>query len=247
MPVRLVHLLPRQKKRLFVFIGDSTGHPLGREMPKLRDHDVERNQIHIEEAALRVFTRQGFHGTTVRDIAQEAGVSLGNIYNYYKTKQDVYISLVRRYGERMREVQRRTLTPYLGRFDDEGLQNLAAAVRDIVYKHPDYWRLMYIDVTEFSNKHFANSFRQLSTNLERLAGGYSKENHGIRGGVNHSAAYAAVYLHFFTYFLVEKLFGGKQHLGLPEDQAIAQLITIFQSGVNVERKHPNGAPKRRRK
>ncbi len=51
-------------------------------MPKLQDRDVERNQVKIEEAALRVFTRQGFHGTSVREIADAAGVSLGNIYNY---------------------------------------------------------------------------------------------------------------------------------------------------------------------
>lgn len=216
-------------------------------MPKLHDRDVARNQVKIEESALRVFTRQGFHGTTVRDIAKEAGVSLGNLYNYYKTKEEIYVSLVRRYGQQMGEIQKETLKPLLGRFDDEGLKQLAGAVRDIVYKHPDYWRLMYIDVTEFGNRHFAHSFRQLSKNLEELAGGYSKDVDGIRPGVNRPAAYAAVYLHFFTYFLVEKLFGGKQHLGLPEDQAITQLIAIFQTGVNAPGKHPNGASTRRRK
>ena len=216
-------------------------------MPKLHDRDVERNQIRIEESALRVFTRQGFHGTTVRDIAKEAGVSLGNLYNYYKTKEEIYVSLVRRYGQRMIDIQQQTLKPLLGRFDDEGLQQLAAAVRDIVYKHPDYWRLMYIDVTEFGNRHFAHSFRQLSRNLEELAGGYANADDGLRPGVNRPAAYAAVYLHFFTYFLVEKLFGGKQHLGLPEEQAIAQLIGIFQSGVHQPKTNPNGASTRRRR
>ena len=216
-------------------------------MPKLQDQDVERNQIKIEEAALRVFTRQGYHGTTVRDIATEANVSLGNIYNYYKTKEEVYVSLVRRYGRQMAEIQQKTLKPLLGRFDEDGLKELASAVRDIVYKHPDYWRLMYIDVTEFGNKHFAHSFRQLSKNLEQLAGGYTKDGHEIRDGVNRPAAYAAVYLQFFTYFLVEKLFGGKQHLGLPEDQAITQMIDMFRSGVMTNETNPNGASNRRRR
>ncbi len=216
-------------------------------MPKLQDHDVERNQIKIEEAALRVFTRQGFHGTTVRDIAKEANVSLGNIYNYYKTKEELYVSLVRRYGRQMAEIQQKTLKPLLGRFDEDGLKQLAGAVRDIVYKHPDYWRLMYIDVTEFGNKHFAHSFRQLSKNLEQLAGGYKNDGHGVVDGVDRPAAYATVYLQFFTYFLVEKLFGGKQHLGLPEDQAITQLIRMFRRGVMAEEIHPNGASNRRRK
>ncbi len=215
-------------------------------MPKLQDRDVERNQIKIEEAALRVFTRQGFHGTTVRDIAQEAGVSLGNIYNYYKTKQDLYASLVRRYARQMTEIQQKTLKPLLGRCDQDGLQQLASAVRDIVYKHPDYWRLMYIDVTEFGNKHFAHSFRQLSRNLEQMAGGYT-ESARVREGVKLPTAFAAIYLQFFTYFLVEKLFGGKQHLGVPEDQAITQLIGIFQNGVYAAKGVPHGPSSRRRR
>lgn len=215
-------------------------------MPKLHDRDVERNQIKIEDAALHVFTRQGYHGTTVRDIAREADVSLGNIYNYYKTKEEIYVSLVRRYGMRMADLQQRTLKPLLGRLDEEGLKQLASAVREIVYKHPDYWRLMYIDVTEFGNRHFAHSFRQLSKILEELAGGYAKSNHGVRPDLNAPTAFAAIYLQFFTYFLMEKLFGGKQHLGLPEDQAIAHLIGIFQSGVVDAEKHPSGASRKRR-
>lgn len=215
-------------------------------MPKLQDRDVERNQIKIEEAALRVFTRQGFHGTTVRDIAQEAGVSLGNIYNYYKTKQDLYASLVRRYARQMTEIQQKTLKPLLGRCDQDGLRQLASAVRDIVYKHPDYWRLMYIDVTEFGNKHFAHSFRQLSRNLEQMAGGYTESAH-VRKSVKLPTAFAAIYLQFFTYFLVEKLFGGKQHLGVPEDQAITQLIGIFQNGVYAANGVPHGPSSRRRR
>ena len=51
-------------------------------MPKLKGEAMERNQIRIEDAALRIFTRQGYHGTSVREIADEAGISLGNIYNY---------------------------------------------------------------------------------------------------------------------------------------------------------------------
>lgn len=216
-------------------------------MPKLHDHAVERNQIHIEDAALKVFTRRGFHGTTVRDIAKEADVSLGNIYNYYKTKEDLYVRLARRYAAEMSKIQQKTLKPLLGRFDEDGLRQLASAVRDIVYQHPDYWRLMYIDVTEFGNKHFAHSFRRLSKNLEQLAGGYPNEASGIRPGVNRPLAYAAVYLQFFTYFLMEKLFGGKQHLGLPEEQTIEQLIGIIKFGVDAPQSQTNGGSTQRRR
>jgi AcrR family transcriptional regulator len=206
------------------------------QMPKLQDQDVDRNRLKIEQAALRLFIRQGFHGTSVRDIAGAARVSVGNIYNYYRTKEELYLRLVRRYEARMTELQRSTLTPYLGRLDPASLQRLAAAVRDIVYRHPDYWRLMYIDVTEFGNRHFAHTFRDLAGNLEKLAGGYPcLRRKGHRNGVNPWLAFTAIYLQFFTYFLVEKLFGGKQHLGMPDHRAMDQLIRIFTQGVGSER------------
>jgi AcrR family transcriptional regulator len=196
-------------------------------MPKLQDRVVRKNSTAIEEAALRLFIRQGYFGTSIRDIAREAGISIGNIYNYYPNKEALYVSLVRRYSARMAKMQA-DLKPLLGKFDSESLRALAQKTREIVYSHPDYWRLMYIDVTEFGNRHFAHSFRRLSGTLEKLAGGYSSS--GLQPGVDPSLAYGAIYLQFFTYFLVEKLFGGKQHLGQPETVAIEQLIEIFRNG-----------------
>jgi|SRR5579871_2430661 len=204
-------------------------------MPKLRDDTVQRNQAAIEKVALRLFIRQGYHGTSVRDVAREAGVSIGNIYNYYPTKEALYKSVVKRYTARMSKVQAE-LKPFLGRFDREGLAALAQAVREIVYQNPDYWRLMYVDVAEFGNRHFAHIFRGLSGNLEKLAGGYRAT---VRPGIDPGLAYAAIYLQLFTYFLVERLFGGKQHLGPPEALAIEQLIEIFTNGIGATA--PTGA------
>ena len=199
-------------------------------MPKLKDGVVQKNRAAIEEAALRLFIRQGYFGTSIRDIASEAGISIGNIYNYYPNKEALYVSLVRRYTARMGKLQLE-LKPLLGKFDPDSLRQLAQAAREIVYNHPDYWRLMYIDVTEFGNRHFAHSFHKLSRKLEKIAGGYGESN--LKSDVNPSLAYGAIYLQFFTYYLVEKLFGGKQHLGLPEGAAIEQLIRIFRDGVSA--------------
>ena len=199
-------------------------------MPKLKDGVIRANQLAIEEAALKLFVRQGYFGTSVRDIAKRAGVSLGNIYNYYPNKESIYVSLVKRYSERMLQLQG-GVKPLLGKFDPENLKVLASAVRGIVYSHPDYWRLMYIDVTEFGNRHFAHSFRRLSRNLQSLAGGY--DNAEVRAGIDPALAYASIYLQFFTYFLIEKFFGGKQHLGRAEDDAIDQIIQIFTQGAAV--------------
>lgn len=47
----------------------------------------------ILEAAVACFLERGYHQTGVRDIAKRAGVSLGNLYNYFPGKHDVLIEI----------------------------------------------------------------------------------------------------------------------------------------------------------
>jgi AcrR family transcriptional regulator len=207
---------------------------LGRErvakaMPKLQGQTVERNQIHIEDTALSIFTRQGYHGTSVREIAEAAGISLGNIYNYYQTKEEIFESLVRRYSQRMAVLQAEQLTPLLGSMSDQNLQSLSRAVREIVSNNQDYWRLMYIDVVEFGNKHFSHIYQDFPNALRNLNPD-AFPSKKTSNGVDPAMAFSTVYLQFFLYYLVETLFGGKDHLGVPEEQAIAHFIRVATRG-----------------
>lgn len=52
---------------------------------------ARRNQI--LDAASKVFAIKGFHPTTVKDIAQEAGIADGTIYNYFPSKTALLIGV----------------------------------------------------------------------------------------------------------------------------------------------------------
>src|ERR1700678_2612810 len=88
-------------------------------MPKLLHSTVERNTLKIERAALRLFTRRGFHGTTVREIAKKAGVSMGKLYIYYDTKEDIFIDLVDHLGRKMEVIRQKELIPLMASLDSE--------------------------------------------------------------------------------------------------------------------------------
>ncbi|SPJ22627.1 TetR family transcriptional regulator C-terminal domain-containing protein [Palleronia abyssalis] len=53
-----------------------------------------RNRAAISEAALDVFSRQGFRGATLDEIASEAGLSKPNLLYYYKSKEAIYQQLL---------------------------------------------------------------------------------------------------------------------------------------------------------
>lgn len=56
------------------------------------------------EAANKVVHRQGFNRTTLADVAQESRVPLGNIYYYFKTKEDLGRALIERRADFYRDL-----------------------------------------------------------------------------------------------------------------------------------------------
>jgi len=54
----------------------------------------EKRREQIMKAGIKVFSRRGFIGTQMSMVAQEAGISHGLLYNYFKSKDDLFITLV---------------------------------------------------------------------------------------------------------------------------------------------------------
>lgn len=50
---------------------------------------VVKRRHQIVKGALKLFKQKGFHRTTTREIAQECGFSIGTLYEYIRTKEDV--------------------------------------------------------------------------------------------------------------------------------------------------------------
>ena len=70
----------------------------------VRDPDlVHRRHEQIFRAASRVFISRGYHAATVREIAGEAGLSLGSLYSYIRTKEDILYLVFERLTTALRE------------------------------------------------------------------------------------------------------------------------------------------------
>ncbi len=50
---------------------------------------ISEKRRQILEGAIQVFKKKGYHKATVREIAEEAGISLGSIYDYVNSKDDI--------------------------------------------------------------------------------------------------------------------------------------------------------------
>ena len=62
-------------------------------MPKISEAQRESRRRQILDAALRCFSRDGFHNTTTADIVRESGVSQGTLYLYFENKDEIVAAL----------------------------------------------------------------------------------------------------------------------------------------------------------
>jgi AcrR family transcriptional regulator len=66
-----------------------------------------RTRQHIVEVTLRLFADQGFHETSVDDIAKAAEVSRATLYQYFESKDDIFVELLDECGSALMRVVRR--------------------------------------------------------------------------------------------------------------------------------------------
>ena len=203
-------------------------------MPKLSTTAIEEKKGRIEEAAKQLFIKQGFHATSMRNIASKAGTSLGNVYNYYRTKDEILESIIAKYqtviDERLKSIFEEIDSP----LEPESLIHFGGLVKKMVNEHHDFWLLMYIDVLEFENRHFRKMFEGLAQKLQRrFAAQFTelKKQGRVYDGVDPAIGFTAAYMQFFNYFLVEKLFGGNLHFGISDTQVIKRLSEIYCRGL----------------
>ena len=203
-------------------------------MPKLNQEIVAEKKEHIETAAKLLFIKQGFHGTSIRQIAAQAGVSLGNLYNYYKTKENILESLISKYEEIITD-----------RFDDmfsqieeplltQNFVKLGKLLQEVVADHYEFWLLMYIDVLEFDNQHCRKFFEGLSKRFGQRFDQHFyalKKQKLLNEDVDPALGFTVAYLQFLNYFLIEKLFGGNHHLGINDEEALLKLSELFCRGL----------------
>ncbi|MEV5595543.1 TetR/AcrR family transcriptional regulator [Streptomyces sp. NPDC052496] len=62
-------------------------------MPKKVDHEARRREI--SQALWRIASTRGLEGASLRDVAAEAGISLGRLQHYFRTKDEMLVFALR--------------------------------------------------------------------------------------------------------------------------------------------------------
>ena len=206
-------------------------------MPKISALTAENNRTALQDVALGCFVKYGYHGVSVRMIADSAQVSLGNLYTYFPDKLSIFSGVLERLSREFLYSDN-AFVRYLGRceFPDD-LPQMGAAIAENVEQYRDYMKMMYVDVVEFDGAHIREIFSKLDTKFRAVIGTRFDAIAGQLGDIDPAFAFIAVYMSFYQYFILTKLFGAKATYGKRSDrQVVEQLSTLFLDGLRPRKR-----------
>lgn len=190
----------------------------------------DRTQALIIESAYRLFLKKGYHGTSMRRIAAEAGIALGGIYNHFSSKEeifkevlllhhpyyDVMPALMSARGETLEELIRDAARLMIANLDDR----------------LDFINLLFIELVEFNARHIPELFKTIFPEILKFSVRLGERSKNLKPVPIPILVRAFIGL-FFSYLMTEVLIG--RHLP-PEwqENALDYFVDIFLYGVIAE-------------
>ena len=205
----------------------------GRRPRMAQEERSERSREQILDAALRLFSRQGYRGTSMRDIAQEAGLSTGNVYHQFPDKESLFRTLLERYFAILAAPDHPLNAALAAGAFPADLGALARASREGVERNRPYVALIYVDVVEFEGRHIRRYYREMADRFTR----FLESNKDrirldlLRPGVPPTTAVMLATRFFLHYFAVEYVFGAPNHFGKDTDEVLRETVDILARGM----------------
>jgi AcrR family transcriptional regulator len=198
-------------------------------------HDrSERSRKLILDRALRLFSKQGYRGTNIREIAEAASVSTGNVYHVFPDKESIFRALLERYFAILAQPDfplNKALVE--GAFPND-LEALGRASRESVRKYKSYVALIYVDVVEFEGKHIRRYYSEMANRFEVFVASRPAEagiRQKLRPGVSPVSAIMLASRFLLHYYAVEIVFGVKNHFGKNSDDVLKEIADMLRHGM----------------
>lgn len=125
----------------------------------------ERSERRVLRAALGLFAEQGYHGTSIREIAQEAGLSVPGVYHHYRSKQEILVDLMVSVMDELLSRSRAALDAA----GDDPAQQFDAVVSELVRFHAERRDHAFVASTELRSLEPGNRARVIALRDQQQA------------------------------------------------------------------------------
>lgn len=188
----------------------------------------KRTRQAIEEAAYNLFLEQGYSATSMRQIAEKAGIALGGIYNYFKGKDEIFQELIIDQHPYLKILPIIQDAP--GNNAEEFIRNSARAVQEELGNHPDFIKLMFIEIVEFNGKHFQKLYETIFPQALPLLQRFTSPDSGVREMPLHQLIRVFVGS-IMSFYLTEFLMSSPELPTELREMSLEDYMEIFLHGI----------------
>jgi AcrR family transcriptional regulator len=191
----------------------------------------ERTRQGIMEAAYELFLSQGYAATSMRQIAERAGLALGGIYNHFTNKEAIFSELILD-----RHPYRQILPIMLSTPADNPETFVRSAAQTMVSelgKRPDFIKLMMIELVEFNGRNMPKIIERVLPQVLPLIQKFGEQK-GLLRKMPPFVFFRAFLGLFFSYYITELLIAGTP-AALTQGNALDHFVEIFLHGVVADK------------
>jgi AcrR family transcriptional regulator len=191
----------------------------------------EVTSLAIEGAAIDLFMEQGYHATSMRQIAERAGLALGGIYNHFASKDEIFEAII------IDQHPYKKILPLLlevqGDTAEEFFRTAFRIVVQELGKEPSFINLMFIELVEFKGKHGAAMLREIAPQVLPVFEKLVKSMKGLRV-TNPAVLMRSFFGMIISYFITEMVISNSVVMKLMPKNHVDAYIDIFLHGILKE-------------
>jgi AcrR family transcriptional regulator len=191
----------------------------------------EATRLAIENAAIQLFLEQGYHATSMRQIADHAGLALGGIYNHFASKDEIFEAIIVD-----QHPYKKILPLVMAAESDNGEEFFGNAFRIVINElgqQPEFINLMFIELVEFKGKHGAAMLREIGPKVLPVFERVIKNRKDLRV-TNPAVLMRSFFGMVISYFITEMVISNSVIRKLMPKDATNTYVDIFLHGILKE-------------
>lgn len=197
-------------------------------------HPVEElnlTRVRILDAALKLFSKEGYLGATTREIAREAGIAEVTLFRYFPSKEKLFEQVINKYSFLP---QLKGLLPEVMGMPYEGaLKVIAERFLETLMLRKDMIKIMHSEIQRYPEKIHKIYLAFIDEGYKTIASYFSiMQKKGMLRDFDTEFAARAFLGMFFSYFNVEEILMRRKYRR-PDDlntRIISSFVDIFARG-----------------
>lgn len=201
-------------------------------MPRSSREKSLETRAKIIDAAYSLFIDRGYSASSMREISERAGITVGAIYNHFATKEAIWQEVI------LAKHPYHDILPVILAADGDSIADvIRAAARKLIHellKRPDLFNLMFIEIVEFRGRHIPVLVNTILPEVIPI-GTILKTKQGKMRDIPIPILMRSFIGFFFSYYITGILMKDQPGMGMDEEN-LDRFVDLYLYGLLAEEK-----------